>query len=415
MPSEPVSHALLFDLVVIGGGAAGYFGAIQCAERNTSMRILILEKSTKLLSKVRVSGGGRCNVTHACFDPQEMITYYPRGHKELLGPFHRFLCGDMMEWLAEHGVETKIEEDGRVFPVSDSSASIIDCFEKCCRDAGIQIITSCGVNNVLAENKCWKLETTKGNFTAKNILFATGSSNAAWEQLAQLGHTIVPPVPSLFTLNIQHHLLNGLQGIALEKVLIEIPGTSLHSEGPMLITHWGLSGPAILKLSAWAARELSEKAYRFPLQINFCGHDAETVRNTYQIFRTTHGKRNIALHPLFNIPKRLWQRMAEIVKTETLNYGSLNARQTDAWIEMLCACILSVNGKSTFKEEFVTCGGVDTKEVNFTTMESKIHPGIYFAGEVLNIDAVTGGFNFQAAWTEAWIAAEAIANKCLTR
>ncbi|MFN3940747.1 MAG: aminoacetone oxidase family FAD-binding enzyme, partial [Chitinophagales bacterium] len=270
MPSEPGYNTTLFDLIVIGGGAAGFFGAIQCAERNASMRILILEKSAKVLSKVRVSGGGRCNVTHACFDPKEMITYYPRGNKELLGPFHRFLCGDMMEWLSAHGVETKIETDGRVFPVSDNSESIINCFEKCCRNAGIQISTSCGVNKLFFENSCWKLETQKGNIATKNILFATGSSTATWELIAQLGHTIIPPVPSLFTFNIQHQLLIGLQGIALEKVYIEIPGTSLHSEGQLLITHWGLSGPAVLKLSAWAARELSEKKYRFPIQVNFC-------------------------------------------------------------------------------------------------------------------------------------------------
>lgn len=399
----------LYDLIVIGGGAAGYFCAIQYAERTSGKRILILEKSEKVLSKVRISGGGRCNVTHACFDPQEMIANYPRGNKELLGPFHRFLCGDMMSWLADNGVETKIEDDGRVFPVSDNSESIIRCFENCCRNAGINIITGCGVQQLQTENAIWNIQTHTRLFTAHHILFATGSSPAAWQLLAQLGHTIIPPVPSLFTCNIQHHLLTDLQGIALEQVEVSIPGTALHSHGPLLITHWGLSGPAILKLSAWAARVLAEKAYRFPIQINFCGQDADTVRNTFQIFRNTHGKRNIMLYPLFNIPKRLWQRMAEVLKTADLNYGSLTAKQTDAWVQMLCACTLPVNGKSVFKEEFVTCGGVDTTEVNFTTMESKLFPGLFFAGEVLNIDAVTGGFNFQAAWTEAYIAAEAIA------
>ncbi|MBK8680481.1 MAG: NAD(P)/FAD-dependent oxidoreductase [Bacteroidetes bacterium] len=409
MQSETTANH--FDLIVIGGGAAGYFGAIQYAERKANKRILILEKSEKVLSKVRVSGGGRCNVTHACFDPQEMTGNYPRGNKELLGPFHRFLCGDMMAWLSEHNVETKIESDGRVFPVSDNSESIIRCFENCCHDYKIKIKTGCAVQHVFFENNIWNLKTANENYSAFNILFATGSSNAAWQLLKDIGHTIIPPVPSLFTFNIQHHLLTGLQGIAIEKVYITIPETTLQSEGPLLITHWGLSGPAILKLSAWAARVLAEKNYRFNIHINFCAQDAEVIRNTFQLFRTEHGKRNIILYPLFNIPKRLWQRMAEILKTENLNYGSLNTKQTDAWVQMLCACNLPVNGKSVFKEEFVTCGGVDTKEINFTTMESKLFPGLYFAGEVLNIDAVTGGFNFQAAWTGAYIAAEAIAAK----
>nr|MBP9548557.1 aminoacetone oxidase family FAD-binding enzyme [Chitinophagales bacterium] len=266
MQSETTANH--FDLIVIGGGAAGYFGAIQYAERKANKRILILEKSEKVLSKVRVSGGGRCNVTHACFDPQEMTGNYPRGNKELLGPFHRFLCGDMMAWLSEHNVETKIESDGRVFPVSDNSESIIRCFENCCHDYKIKIKTGCAVQHVFFENNIWNLKTANENYSAFNILFATGSSNAAWQLLKDIGHTIIPPVASLFTFNIQHHLLTGLQGIAIEKVCIAIPDTTLQSEGPLLITHWGLSGPAILKLSAWAARVLAEKNYRFNIHIN---------------------------------------------------------------------------------------------------------------------------------------------------
>lgn len=397
------------DLLVIGGGAAGYFGAIQCAERNPNLRIMIVEKSEKVLSKVRISGGGRCNVTHACFDPEELTGYYPRGQKELLGPFHRFMTGDMMEWLSDHGVDTHIEADGRVFPETNSSETIINCFENACKQYDIKVLTGCGVVSLHPATDHWKIVTTQGEFTSHHILFTTGSSPAAWKMLSELGHSIIEPVPSLFTFNIQHHLLTGLQGIALENVQAELPGTTWKSEGPLLITHWGLSGPAILKLSSWGARDLAAKAYRFPVQINWCHTDPAEVRNQFQMLRKDYGKRQVAGHPQFGIPKRLWQRMAEVLKISELNFGDLSAIQVDQFITMLTACVLPVNGKSTFKDEFVTCGGVDTKEVNFSTMESKLQPGLYFAGEVLNIDAVTGGFNFQAAWTGAWIAAADIA------
>lgn len=399
----------VIDVLVVGGGAAGFFGAIQCIERNPALRVVILEKSEKVLSKVRISGGGRCNVTHACFDPEDLCSYYPRGNKELLGPFHRFMCGDMMAWLDEHGVATHIEEDGRVFPVSNQSETIIDCFESICRNNHLPIITGCGVQSLERKNNQWEVHTSRGVYVAHKVLFTTGSSPAAWKLLSNLGHNIIEPVPSLFTFNIQHHLLTGLPGIALENVEATLPGTPWRSEGPLLITHWGLSGPAVLKLSSWGARELAARNYRFPVIINWCHQDPKEIYEHFQLLRLEQGKRQVAVHPQFGLPKRLWQRMAEVLKMGDQHFGDLSAVQVDKWITMLTACELPVNGKSTFKDEFVTCGGVDTREVHFTTMESKLQPGLYFAGEVLNIDALTGGFNFQAAWTGAWIAAAAIA------
>ncbi len=399
---------MIYDLIVIGGGAAGFFGAIRSAERNPQIKILILEKSNEVLSKVRVSGGGRCNVTHACFDPSEMVTNFPRGNKELRGPFHRFLCGDMMDWLSAHRVETKIEEDGRVFPRSDTSESIIKCFVDLCRQYQIEIKTRCGVSSIEAKEGHWNLETSVETFVCRNVLVASGSSPAIWKLCKGLGHRIIDPVPSLFTFKIKDPLIDGLAGISVPYAEVVIKGQKFHETGPLLITHWGLSGPSILKLSAWAARALHEINYQFSIQVNWTGEDRETVFQEIQRLRQIHGKRTLLNHVLYKIPKRLWQRMIHILKLDTSIFADLKSAQMDALVKMICQCEFNVTGKSTFKDEFVTCGGIDTKEINFKSMESKLLPGLYFAGEILNIDAVTGGFNFQAAWTTAYLAADAI-------
>ncbi|MDW3648350.1 MAG: NAD(P)/FAD-dependent oxidoreductase [Bacteroidia bacterium] len=397
-----------YDLIIIGGGAAGFFTAIQCGERNPGMRILILEKSNKVLSKVRISGGGRCNVTHACFDPREMTAFYPRGNKELRGPFHRFLCGDMMAWLEDKGVETKIEEDGRVFPVSDNSETIIDCFQKACRDHGVQIKTSAIVEDFVKEGEDWVLRSKGDIYRASRLMLATGSTPAIWDLMAKKGHTIIPPVPSLFTFNIKHPLLKDLPGLSMPEAGVKILQSKFRESGPLLITHWGLSGPGILKLSAWAARDLHQMNYKFEIEVDWSGKGRSFLEQEIQAMRNTQGKKMLSSLSPISMPKRLWHRMLELLSLKGKNYASLSKQDLNDLLDMLTACKFQVDGKSTFKDEFVTCGGVDTKEVHFKTMESKILPGLYLAGEVLNIDAVTGGFNFQAAWTESYIAAEAI-------
>ena len=400
------------DLVVIGGGAAGFFGAIQCAERDPDARIIILEKSEKVLTKVKISGGGRCNVTHACFDPSEMVQYYPRGEKELLGPFNRFLSGDMMAWLDDHGVETKIEDDGRVFPVSDDSQTIIDCFTGTAQKLSISLRTGCAVTGLQPSADGWIIHTGEEDIVARRVLIATGSNPAIWRMLEAMDIAIIPPVPSLFTFNIQHHLLQDLMGVSLPHVTLTLKlDKPVFTEGPMLITHWGLSGPAVLKASAIAARELHDMEYRFHIAINWTGQEKNAVLQWIDTQRSTHGNRQCQQQTAFDIPKRLWERLHLAAGTSGKNWADLRTRDIDLLAGVLCGTILPVNGKSTFKDEFVTAGGVDTCDIQFTTMEHKQFPGLHFAGEVLNIDAVTGGFNFQAAWTTAYIAAEAMAGK----
>ena len=404
---------MIYDLVVVGGGAAGFFGAIQVAENYPGSSILIIEKSNKFLSKVKVSGGGRCNVTHACFTPQEMIEHYPRGSKELLGPFHQFLCGDMMEWLEKKGVQTKIEEDGRVFPLSNSSQSIIDCFLNNCKKNEIEIRHQCSVKDFHKKDDLFTIELTDGNLKSRHLLWTTGSSPNAWTVLGKKGLDIIDPVPSLFTFNLQSDLLHGLMGLSVSAVRIDIDlkNLSFTAQGPLLITHWGLSGPAVLKLSALAARELNQLNYVFSIRINWVLQDfKDCVNQLNQIKRENGSAKMKKLNP-FQLPKRLWERMIRIWKIEEQNIADLRNVKIEEIARDLCGWELHVNGKSTFKEEFVTCGGVDLKEINFKHMESKSIPNLFLAGEVLNIDAITGGFNFQAAWTEGFIAAKTIAER----
>lgn len=396
-----------YDLIVVGGGAAGFFGGIRAAALNPRKRILILEKGKHPLEKVRISGGGRCNVTHACFDQKELTAYYPRGQRELLGPFHRFMTGDMMEWLADRGVETKIEADGRVFPVSDDSESIVQCFLKETRERGITLKLSESLTAIKPSDQGWELETTAAQYRCEKVLFTSGSSKSSIQLLEALGCKTVPPVPSLFTFNIKDPLIDGLMGLSVPHVEISTPASKQRSSGPMLITHWGLSGPAVLKLSAFAARELAACHYRFSIQIDFTagGPDADAFIEDH---RARLGNKRSLSTPYPEIPKRLWERICRRCRIEELNWADLNKVHIKALSELLSAYRPDANGKSTFKEEFVTAGGVALEEIDFKRMEHKRFPGLFLAGEVLNIDAVTGGFNFQAAWTCSWIAGESM-------
>jgi len=399
---------LVFDLIVIGGGAAGFFAAIQLAERVPDSKILILEQSQRVLEKVKVSGGGRCNITHACFDPRELAKYYPRGNKALLGPFHQFMSGDMIAWLDEKGVPTKIEADGRMLPESNKSQSIIDCFLKCIQKYKIDVLKQCRVASFEQKEDLWHLQTSQDQFTTKNLLVATGSSKRIWEHLYTLGHKIIDPIPSLFTFKIGHPLLHDLPGLSVKNGSVSIADSKLKETGPILITHWGLSGPGILKLSAWGARLLHERNYNFSIFVNWTELDFNQMEAEIKSLKNDFGGKKIASKNLFDIPKRLWLRMLELLKIEKINWADLSNKKITLFATMLTNCELQVTGKSTFKEEFVTCGGIDLNEVNSKKMESKLFPNLYFAGEVLDIDAVTGGFNFQAAWTTAWLVAQAV-------
>ncbi|MAN27816.1 MULTISPECIES: BaiN/RdsA family NAD(P)/FAD-dependent oxidoreductase [Mesonia] len=397
------------EILIIGGGAAGFFTAINLAETKENLKITILERGKEVLTKVKISGGGRCNVTHAEFIPQELSKNYPRGEKELLGPFHQFMTGDTIAWFEERGIELKTEEDGRMFPITDSSETIIDCFLAETERLGIEIKTSHSVQNIEKHEKNWLVKTSKGDFSAEKIVIATGSNPKIWKLLEQLGHQIIQPVPSLFTFNIQDHRIKDLAGISTF-AHIKILDEKLESDGPLLITHWGLSGPGILKLSAWGARILEARNYHFKIQVNWLGYTtSEEVIEQLKKLKIEFAKQQLTTYAQFNLPKRLWLSLLNATKIpETQKWAGLSKRQMLQLARELTECQLTVNGKSTFKEEFVTAGGVDLKEVNFKTFESKIEPKLYLAGEVLNIDAITGGFNFQNAWTGGFLAAQAI-------
>lgn len=402
-----------YDIIIIGGGAAGFFTAINSAEMNRDLKIAILERGKEVLSKVRISGGGRCNVTHAEFVPKELCANYPRGEKELLGPFHNFMTGDTMEWFEKRGVGLKIEDDGRIFPVSDSSESIINCFLNEVERLKIQMLKNHSVQELKKTGETWIVRTNKGDFSAEKIMLATGSNPKIWKLLGRLGHSIVPAVPSLFTFNIKDRRIKSLAGIATEasvRIKLNSKETKLESEGPLLITHWGMSGPAILKLSAWGARELYAENYKFEIKVNWLPEmNSEEIQKELKDLKFKEAKKQVVKYSRFNLPKRLWQSLVEAagIGSET-TWAEVNKSQLEALIDQLCDAEFSVNGKSTFKEEFVTAGGVDLKEVNFKTFESKSHKGLFLAGEILNIDAVTGGFNFQNAWTGGFLAAKAM-------
>ncbi len=399
-----------YDIIIVGAGAAGFFTAINCVEKNPNLKVAILERGAEVLNKVRISGGGRCNVTHACFEPNELVKFYPRGEKELRGPFHQFCSGDTVEWFEKHGVELKIEADGRMFPVSNSSQTIIDCFLEATKKLKIDILTHQSVQSIFKTANYWKIETPNEQFSAQKLILATGSNPKIWEMLQTFGHLVVNPVPSLFTFNIKDARIKELPGVATQ-VSIKVKDTKLISNGPLLITHWGMSGPAILKLSAWGARILHDKNYLFTIFVNWLNDlDTEDVEKVLKELKLEHAKKAVSKKSPFEITNRLWESLvlASGIEAET-KWADLSKLQLQNLSEQLTNGVFQVNGKSTFKEEFVTAGGIDLKEINFKTMESKLHENLYFAGEIVNIDAITGGFNFQNAWTSGFIVAEAIA------
>jgi predicted Rossmann fold flavoprotein len=396
-----------FDIIVVGGGAAGFFAAINTAQLNPNLSIAILERGNSVLSKVKISGGGRCNVTHAEFVPSQLVTYYPRGEKELKGPFHNFMTGDTMEWFETHGVPLKIEDDGRVFPVSNSSQTIIDCFLKQTDKFSIEIKKNNPVQSISQTQDGWTVQSTKALFECKKLLLATGSNPKIWNKLNALGHAIIPAVPSLFTFNINDTRLKKIPGVVAQNVYIKVLGTNLSSEGPLLVTHSGLSAPAILKLSAYGAIELAQLNYNFEIQINFIQQDAASCLLLLLSQKLESPKKLVRKTPLFSIPKRLWEQLIEASEIgQNMRWADVKKVELQNLTNQLTASVFEVNGKSTFKEEFVTAGGIDLKEINFKTYESKRFRNLFFAGEILNIDGVTGGFNFQNAWTGAYIAAQ---------
>ena len=400
-----------FDVIIVGGGAAGFFTAINSVEKNPKLKVAILERGSEVLQKVRVSGGGRCNVTHACFEPNELVKFYPRGEKELRGPFHQFCSGDTIEWFENHGVELKIEDDGRMFPVSNSSQTIIDCFLQATQKLGIRVLTGQSVQSILKKDSFWKIETQSENYLTEKLILATGSNPKIWEMLQNFGHAIVSPVPSLFTFNIKDSRIKELPGVAAN-VSVKVKDSKLVSSGPLLITHWGMSGPAILKLSAWGARILNDKNYQFTIYVNWLNDvDAEDAEKILKEIKQEHAKKAVSKKSPFELPNRLWESLvlASGIETET-KWADVSKIQLQNLALQLTNATFQVNGKSTFKEEFVTAGGIDLKEINFKTMESKLHQNLYFAGEIINIDAITGGFNFQNAWTSGFIVASAITN-----
>ena len=398
-----------FDIIIVGGGAAGFFTAINIVEKNSKLKVAILERGVEVLQKVRISGGGRCNVTHACFEPNELVKFYPRGEKELRGPFHQFCSGDTIEWFEKHGVELKIEADGRMFPVSNSSQTIIDCFLNATQKLGIAVLTGQSVQSIFKKENEWKIETQTENYLAEKLILATGSNPKIWEMLQSFGHAVITPVPSLFTFNIKDSRIKELPGVAA-LATVKVKDTKLTSTGPLLITHWGMSGPAILKLSAWGARILHDKNYQFTIFVNWLNDaDKEDVEKKLKALKQEHAKKAVSKKSPFELTNRLWENLvlASGIEAET-KWADLSKLQLQNLTNQLTNGTFQVNGKSTFKEEFVTAGGIDLKEINFKTMESKLHENLYFAGEIVNIDAITGGFNFQNAWTSGFIVATSI-------
>ncbi len=390
----------MYHLIVIGGGAAGVFAAISASLANPGARVALLEKSAVLLAKVRVSGGGRCNVTHSCFDPSLLIQNYPRGGTELRGPFHHFQPRDTIQWFESRGVTLKAEEDGRIFPVTNSSETIIECLLSEAKELGVEIFTRQRIEKIKKTDTGFEV----GDFLCEKLLLATGSAPDGHKWAAELGHTIQKPVPSLFTFNIPDSPLKELSGIAVSGVELKIVGTSFSQKGPLLITHFGFSAPAALKLSAWGARLLHEREYRVLLAVNWLeGIEPGNILETFLYLKKTAPQRTLLSENPFKFPKNLWKTLLK--DERRLNDFSLKDLQ--ALAHKLREDVYQVQGKTTHKEEFVTCGGVSLKEVQFKTMESKLCPGLYFAGEILDIDGVTGGFNFQAAWTTGYLAGNA--------
>lgn len=397
-------------IIIIGGGAAGFFCAANLDE--TQFHVTILEQNSDVLQKVKISGGGRCNVSHACFDPKELVQFYPRGNKELLSVFHKFQPGDTMEWFENRGVSLKIEKDNRIFPESNSSQSIIDAMLNEVRNKNFEIKTKSVVLEIEKLENQYLVKTNSGDYVADEIVYTTGSSPKSFKILQKFGHQIVELVPSLFTFNIKNEALKDLMGTSFLNAEVSIPQLKMEESGPMLITHWGLSGPAILKISAWKARELAALKYQFSILVNFLGIDLEDASEIFHQFRQDNPKKSIGASKIFDITSRFWHRILFLAKVDlNKNISSLSTKEIQNILQNLCKNEMKVTGKSTYKDEFVTAGGIELKEINFKNMSSKILENFYIAGEVLNIDAVTGGFNFQACWSEGFLIAQDLNSK----
>ncbi|MCC6551059.1 MAG: NAD(P)/FAD-dependent oxidoreductase [Ignavibacteriaceae bacterium] len=402
-------------IAIIGGGASGFLAAITAKEASPDSRVLIFEKTTKLLSKVRISGGGRCNVTHACFDPRQLTSFYPRGGRELLSPFTRFQPKDTIEWFSRFGVKLVAEPDGRMFPSGNTSSEIVNCFMENAQKLSVEILTShelIELTSLDSGKSGWQLRFSSGeSLAADKVIMSGGSSSGLLHILSGLGYSIVPPVPSLFTFNIRDSFLEGLQGISVPDAVVSVERTKLKQTGPTLITHWGLSGPAILTLSAWGARILHDMNYHFTLTVNWTGgKNQEEVYSKLSYLKNEQPLLKPASKAQFGLALKFWKRFLERSEIEeSLPLKDISLKKLRALAELLSNQKFTADGKSTFKEEFVTCGGVSLNQINFSTMESRLHRNIYFTGELLDIDAVTGGFNFQSCWTTGWIAGNAAA------
>ena len=413
MPAEPSSNKSL-TVAVIGGGAAGFFAAISCKAHNLQASVTLYEKSDKLLAKVKVSGGGRCNVTHACFTISQLSKFYPRGEKQLKKAFAYFNTNDTIKWYEDRGVMLKTEQDGRMFPITDNSQTIINCLMRESEKLGVEIKIQQPILAISKEEEKFKLTFREGNTIVDNVIIASGGSpkKEGFDWLEKLGHKIETPVPSLFTFNMPNEPIKSLMGVSAEKVSVRVVGTNLKSEGPLLITHWGMSGPAILKLSAWGARILNELAYNFKIQVNWLGDiNEDAAREILNKEAELHPKRKVSNMESFTLPNRLFLfLLAKLDINPDTTIEALGKKNKNRLLNTLVNDEYSVEGKTTFKEEFVTCGGVSLSNISMDTMESKVCPGMYFAGEVLDIDGVTGGFNFQAAWTTGFIAGKLKSN-----
>lgn len=403
-----------WDVIVVGGGPAGFFAAIRCAELNPKLSVLLIEKANQTLGKVIISGGGRCNVTHACFDPAQLVTYYPRGGTELRGAFSRFQPKDTVRWFESRGVKLKTESDGRMFPVTDDSKTIAACLRESARQAGVRVelrTSLLGVERGLRGALRLEVRNEAGAFylQTKKLLLATGSDRKTLETIQSLGHTVVEPVPSLFTFNIKDKRIHDLAGVSVENVTLKMD--AITTRGALLITHWGLSGPAALRLSAWGARELFERKYRAKLIVNWL--DDYSFDKALDILQRNkdwkeNARKKVATNPAFSqIPVRLWKQLVHFIGEK--NWGDVSKVELRRLAQELTAGEFEIQGKGQFKEEFVTCGGVSLREVDFKTMQSRVVENLFFAGEVLDIDGITGGFNFQSSWTTGWIAGSALA------
>lgn len=402
------------QVIVIGGGAAGFFGAIACAQASPESEVLILEASCEVLTKVKISGGGRCNVTHACFDPAQLVQNYPRGFRALRGAMSRFQPRDTVDWFERHGVVLKTESDGRMFPVTNQSQTIIDCLLQVAKQAQVKIQTAVPVRSVLkSENQRFQIKTKGGDLLeCDRLLIATGSHPSGYRLASALGHQIEPPVPSLFTFQIPDPRLHALAGVSIPKVQItlNVGQSKLKERGPLLITHWGLSGPVVLKLSAWAARDLHDARYKTSCQVNWCPDlSVDQLQQQFHTIKQVAGRRKISSYSPVKLPLRLWQYWLTVAQiNDNKRWADLSKAEVNRLLQLMSQGRFEIKGKGVFKEEFVTCGGIPLKEVNFKTMESRQCPGLFFAGEVLDVDGVTGGFNFQNAWTTGWLAGQAM-------